>query len=44
MRKNRFWIEIIPLCAGVAFGLGCALTFVGAVGIGLIFSMAIQLS
>lgn len=29
MRKNRFWIEVITLCAGAAFGL--ALAFVGAV-------------
>jgi hypothetical protein len=29
MKANRFWIEIITLCAGVAFGL--ALAIVGAV-------------
>jgi hypothetical protein len=31
MRKNRFWIEVITLCAGAAFGLALALAFVGAV-------------
>jgi len=31
MRKNRFWIQVITLCAGAAFGLACALAFVGAV-------------
>ncbi len=30
MKANRFWIEIITLCAGVAFGLGLALAIVGA--------------
>ena len=30
MRENRFWIEVITLCAGVAFGLALALAFVGA--------------
>ena len=30
MRKNRFWIEVITLCAGVACGLALALAFVGA--------------
>ena len=29
MKANRFWIEIITLCAGVAFGL--ALAIIGAV-------------
>lgn len=31
MRKNRFWIEVITLCAGVAFGLAFALALIGAV-------------
>ncbi len=31
MRKKRFWIEVITLCAGAAFGLALALAFVGAV-------------
>jgi hypothetical protein len=30
MRKNRFWIEVITLCAGAACGLALALAFVGA--------------
>jgi hypothetical protein len=30
MKRNRFWIEIITLCAGVAFGLALALAIVGA--------------
>jgi hypothetical protein len=30
MKANRFWIEIITLCAGVAFGLALALAIVGA--------------
>jgi len=30
MKANRFWIEIITLCAGVAFGLGLALAIIGA--------------
>ena len=29
MKGNRFWIEIITLCAGVAFGLVLALAIVG---------------
>ena len=29
MRKNRFWIEVITLCAGAAFGLALALVSVG---------------
>jgi hypothetical protein len=35
MRKNHFWIEVITLCAGAAFGLACALAFVGAVVVAL---------
>jgi hypothetical protein len=31
MRKSRFWIEVITLGAGAAFGLALALAFVGAV-------------
>ena len=31
MRNNRFWIEVITLCAGVAFGLAFALALLGAV-------------
>jgi hypothetical protein len=30
MKKNRFWIEVITLCAGAAFGLALALAIVGA--------------
>jgi hypothetical protein len=30
MKANRFWIEIVTLCAGVAFGLALALAIVGA--------------
>jgi len=30
MKANRFWIEVITLCAGVAFGLALALAIVGA--------------
>jgi hypothetical protein len=30
MKKNRFWIEVITLCAGAAFGLALALAMVGA--------------
>jgi len=30
MKATRFWIEILTLCAGVAFGLGLALAIVGA--------------
>lgn len=30
MKANRFWIEIITLCAGLAFGLVLALVVVGA--------------
>jgi len=30
MKANRFWIGIITLCAGVAFGVALALTIVGA--------------
>ena len=30
MKKNRFWIEVITLCAGAAFGLALALVVVGA--------------
>jgi hypothetical protein len=30
MKGNRFWIEIITICAGVAFGLALALAVVGA--------------
>jgi hypothetical protein len=29
MKANRLWIEIIALCAGVAFGLALALAIVG---------------
>ena len=29
MKANRFWIEIITLCAGVAFGVALALAIVG---------------
>jgi len=29
MRKNRFWVEVITLCAGAAFGLALALVSVG---------------
>jgi len=29
MKASRFWIEIITLCAGVAFGLALALAIVG---------------
>jgi hypothetical protein len=31
MKKNRFWIEVITLCAGAAFGCALALAVVGAV-------------
>jgi len=31
MKKKRFWIEVLTLCAGAAFGLALALAFVGAV-------------
>jgi hypothetical protein len=31
MRKNRFWIEVVTLCAGAAFGFALALACVGAV-------------
>ena len=30
MKATRFWIEILTLCAGVAFGLALALAIVGA--------------
>jgi hypothetical protein len=30
MKGNRFWIEIITLCAGVAFGVALALAVMGA--------------
>jgi hypothetical protein len=30
MKKNRFWIEVITLCTGAAFGLALALAMVGA--------------
>jgi len=30
MKKNRFWIEVITLCVGAAFGLALALAMVGA--------------
>jgi len=30
MKANRFWIGIITLCAGVAFGVALSLTIVGA--------------
>ena len=30
MKKNRFWIEVITLCAGAAFGLALAIAMVGA--------------
>jgi len=30
MKAPRFWIEILTLCAGVAFGLALALAIVGA--------------
>jgi len=30
MKATRFWIEIVTLCAGVAFGLALALAIVGA--------------
>ena len=30
MKASRFWIEIVTLCAGVAFGLTLALAIVGA--------------
>jgi hypothetical protein len=35
MRKNRFWIEVITLGAGAAFGLGLALAVVGAAVVAL---------
>lgn len=31
MRANRFWLEIVTLCAGVAFGLAIALAAIGVV-------------
>jgi hypothetical protein len=30
MKKKRFWIEVITLCAGAAFGFALALAMVGA--------------
>ena len=30
MSANRFWIEILTLCAGIAFGIALALAIVGA--------------
>jgi hypothetical protein len=30
MKASRFWIEIVTLCAGVAFGLSLALAILGA--------------
>jgi hypothetical protein len=35
MRENRFWIEVVTLCARAAFGLALALAFVGAVVVAL---------
>ena len=34
MKRNRFWIEIITLCAGVAFGLALAIACAAVVASG----------
>jgi hypothetical protein len=34
MKGNRFWIEIVTLCAGVAFGLALAITCAAVVASG----------